>query len=198
MYQMVSVEQVNDVLAQQVQDAGSGQNRNWNSDGLIRSGWSLRRGLCLPAQLCPVSPRASASGSLAKAREASAEFGWDRRRPDRDWGNPPARGESVRPAMDKPAERQSIPGVRQVIAVSSGKGGVGKSTVAVNLACALAQTGSAGRSARRRHLRTERTDDARAWLIANAGGARQAAITQRMVPIESCGVAMVSMGSADR
>ncbi|WP_411869343.1 P-loop NTPase [Vulcanococcus limneticus] len=89
-------------------------------------------------------------------------------------------------------ERQAIPGVKQVIAVSSGKGGVGKSTVAVNLACALAASGLRvglldadiyGPNAPTMLGVADRTPEVR------GEGAAQV-----LTPIESCGIAMVSMG----
>jgi ATP-binding protein involved in chromosome partitioning len=49
---------------------------------------------------------------------------------------------AVRTAAVSDGPRAAIPGVKNVIAVGAGKGGVGKTTVAVNVAIALAQMGS--------------------------------------------------------
>lgn len=96
------------------------------------------------------------------------------------------------PAAPTAPQTRPIDGVKTVVAVSSGKGGVGKSTVAVNLACALAATG----------LQVGLLDadlyGPNTPIMLGLSEKKPETVEERgqqlLLPLESWGIAMVSMG----
>jgi len=82
-----------------------------------------------------------------------------------------------------------LPGVRNVIAVASGKGGVGKSTTAVNLALALVAEG-----ARVGILDADIYGPSQPQMLGVAGQRPQSKDGKRMEPIVAHGLQMMSIG----
>ncbi len=80
-----------------------------------------------------------------------------------------------------------IEGVRNIIAVSSGKGGVGKSTVAVNLAVSLALDGA------RVGLMDADVYGPNVPIMMGASEARPEVDVNKLIPIEAFGVKFMSM-----
>ena len=84
-------------------------------------------------------------------------------------------------------EKVAITGVKNIVAVSSGKGGVGKSTVAVNLAVSLALDGA------RVGLMDADVYGPNVPIMLGASDARPEVDVNKLVPIEAFGVKFMSM-----
>ena len=84
-------------------------------------------------------------------------------------------------------QRQPIPGVQHLIAIGSGKGGVGKTTLSVNLAISLARMG---------HKVGLLDADVYGPNVPLMMGTNEAprARNERLIPLESYGVSLMSIG----
>jgi ATP-binding protein involved in chromosome partitioning len=85
-------------------------------------------------------------------------------------------------------QRQPIPGVKYLVAVASGKGGVGKTTVAVNLALALVKLGN------RVGLLDADVYGPNVPIMLGSTAEPMATPQQRIIPVETQGLKMISMG----
>src|ERR1700689_1072137 len=98
---------------------------------------------------------------------------------------------SAPPSPTRPAaqpEKLPIPGVKRLIAVASGKGGVGKTTCAVNLALALSRMGAAG------GLLDADVYGPNVPLMLGTEEQPQALSEREILPVEAYGLKVISMG----
>jgi metal-sulfur cluster biosynthetic enzyme len=162
--------------------SGHVQNVEFDDDGVVKFQFQLK----------PEDP-----GTLVREARSAAEAvdGVTKVKIDVRLPNAPQQGKSrqMQPgSVPAPTPDPSlVAGIAHVVAVSSGKGGVGKSTVAANLAAALARSGYRG-PARRRRVRPEHPADVRGEAQAAgdgragfgedraAGGARREADVARL------------------
>jgi ATP-binding protein involved in chromosome partitioning len=94
----------------------------------------------------------------------------------------------VRAAVFPEAGRPPMPGVKNVIAVGAGKGGVGKTTVSVNLALALARCGS------RVGILDGDMYGPNVPIMLGLNNTQLGTDGQRIVPAEKYGIQVVSIG----
>lgn len=97
-------------------------------------------------------------------------------------------GAAAGPAK-KPSPKQPIPGVKHVLAVASGKGGVGKSTVAVNLALAIAAEGH-----RTGLLDADIYGPSVPTMMGIEGEQPQVTTEKRIRPLRAHGISLMSLG----
>lgn len=96
--------------------------------------------------------------------------------------------EATTPGGRRLQEKQPIVGVKNLVAVGSGKGGVGKTTIAVNLAIALKEMGA------KVGLLDADVYGPNVPLMLGTSAPPQALAENIIIPVEAYGVKMISMG----
>src|ERR1700676_1764140 len=92
------------------------------------------------------------------------------------------------PTQQQMPAPQSIPGIKNLVAVASGKGGVGKTTVAVNLSLALAKLGH------KVGLLDADVYGPNVPIMLGTTAEPLATMDKRIIPVDIQGVKMISMG----
>lgn len=121
--------------------------------------------------------------NISKKRELEGEG--DKEGEDREF---PGQGHRQKQQSTNGNQDEILPNVNNIIAVASGKGGVGKSTVAVNLACALARTGASVGL-----LDTDIYGPSIPTMM-NARERPNITTQKKLIPLEKHGVRFLSMG----
>tara|TARA_Y100001968_G_scaffold160560_2_gene146812 strand:- start:14588 stop:15655 length:1068 start_codon:yes stop_codon:yes gene_type:complete len=182
---MTSVEEANYALSK-ILDTGSQKN-------LIELGWIKNVRVLIPRSIITLALPSYANSQrdriVKEIREILLSFS-DIEDVQIELENNPQQPSSN--VENNQPQLQRINGIKQIIAVSSGKGGVGKSTIAVNLACSLAKLG----------LKTGLLDaDIYGPNTPSMLGVSEespkvfgSGNEQRLIPISKYGISIVSMG----